>query len=207
MKNKQLIIIGGGTSITEGINKGLWGKLQNQFTFGLNYSYRFFKNSTCQLYVDNDFYAKEIKKGLEQHTLIIGKFHSSVAKIATPNTIMLPSAFKHNRNIISGVYKSSLVGLFALTLGIYLLDVGEIFLLGYDYGGRKIPNQTKQKTHFYQNDGKIRHRGIGKVNYYLSKGRVNRDFVPYKDEKKVKIYNVSMISKIPTFHNISYNLD
>ena len=41
---KQIIIVGGGTSIKEGISKGLWSKLDNKYTFGLNYSYKYFFN-------------------------------------------------------------------------------------------------------------------------------------------------------------------
>lgn len=205
MNTKQLIIIGGGTSINEGIKKGLWKNLETKFTFGLNYSYRYYQNSTCQLYVDDNFYKEEIQKELKNHPLIIGKHHASIAKIVNPNTIMLPPIAKYYRNIANGIYKSSLCGLFALTLGIYLLDEGEIFLLGYDYSGQGKDEKNRTITHFYQEDKTIRHRGIGKINYYTTKGRAEKDFEPYKNEKKVKIYNVSMISKIPTFPKITYD--
>ena len=205
MKTNQLVIIGGGSSINKGIGEGLWKRLKGKFIFGLNYSYHYFPDSTCQLFCDNDFYTKEIKKGLEQHSLVIGKYNASIAKTKRPNLIMLPSIAKYHRNIIHGVYKSSLLGLFALTLGIYLLQEGTIFLLGYDYGFSGKDNKNRNKTHFYQNDGKHEHRGIAKINYYTSRGRADKDFLPYKDEKKIKIYTVSMDSSIPTFPKITYD--
>ena len=38
-KPSQLIILGGGTSIKEGIEKGLWDKIKNRFVIGTNYSF------------------------------------------------------------------------------------------------------------------------------------------------------------------------
>ena len=73
MKSNQLIIIGGGASITEGIKKGLWKLLKGKFTLGLNYSYHYYPNSTCQIYVDNDFYTKEIVKGLFNYNELTGE--------------------------------------------------------------------------------------------------------------------------------------
>ena len=56
MELKQLIIIGGGNSIQEGINKYIWKKLENTFTIGINYSYRYFQ-STCLICMNyTDFY-------------------------------------------------------------------------------------------------------------------------------------------------------
>ena len=47
----QLVILGGGASMKEGISKGLWNKLKDRFTLGINYSFNWFK-STLQTYVD-----------------------------------------------------------------------------------------------------------------------------------------------------------
>jgi len=63
-------------------------------------------------------------------------------------------------------------------------------------------DKKRPLTHFYQ--GEINHRGVGKISYYNEKARANRDFGVYKDEKKVKIYNVSLVSKIGVFPKISY---
>ena len=209
MKNKkQLVIIGGGSSLSEGISKGLWKKLENKFTFGLNYSFNHFI-PTAQIYVDKDFYEKQIKNGLQKLPLVIGKYHKDNKKIQTPNTITIKAISNYNRNIKHGIYKSSLVGLYALTLGIYLLDRmegddKEIFLLGYDYSSQGKDKKGRENTHYYQEDPKLQHRGCGKINYYVTKNRAQKDFAPYKEIKDIKIYNVSMNSHIPTFPKITY---
>ena len=213
---KQIVIIGGGASVKEGIQKGLWKKISSKWTIGLNYSFNYF-DSTMLCYVDNDFYNKQIEK-LEKLPLIVGKTHKFKC---LPNTIMLNTGNKYIRDLSTGVYKSSLVGIFALSLSIYLLNEGEIFLLGYDYGELRTEKFTKELknpkelkevtvkdkknraiTHFYQ--GKIEHRGVGKVSYYNSHGRAKNDFKVYKNENEVKIYNVSLVSKITQFPKISY---
>ena len=209
MISKQLVIIGGGTSIREGISKGLWDKLNGKFVFGLNYSYHHFPTATAQIFVDNKFY-EERETELKQLPLVIGKWSSNVIRLIKnkkiDNTILLKSVSKHYRNIVHGVYKSSLCGIFALTLGIYLLDdEGEIYLLGFDYSGQGKDKKGRQNTHYYQGEESLRHRGWAKTNYYDSKGRADRDFEPYKKEKKIKIYNVSINSRIPTFPKITYD--
>jgi len=209
MKTKQLIIIGGGASIKEGIQKGLWDEIKDHFVIGLNYSYKYFSNPTVQCYVDRDFYIKELPNGLANIPLIVGKTLKGTPQVIKPNTIFLKASNKYTRDLSTGVYKSALVGYFALSLGIYLLDEGDIFLLGYDFGGQGTQKISNNKsiavTHFYQ--GEIKHRGIGKVNYYLQKKRPESDFAPYKNEKKIKIYNVSINSRIPDsiFPKISYD--
>lgn len=214
----QIIIIGGGTSIKEGISKELWNKIKDKFVIGINYSYRYFSNPTFQCFVDDKFYNENYEK-MKNIGLIIG--NKKPVKNQLSSTILLPSISKYYRDIKHGVYKSSLSGLFALSLAIYLLDEGEIFLLGYDYGEMRKSDFTKfmkncvelgkimvkdkknrALTHFYQGD--IEHRGIGKINYYNANKRADRDFGVYAKENKVKIYNVSKTSKITTFSTLTY---
>ncbi len=220
MKPKQLIIIGGGLSIKEGLSKGLWDKLKGHFVIGTNYSFNYFSKSTIQCYVDRDFYKKEYQN-MKRLQLIIGQKATDKKVKKLLNTYFIEGITKYNRQLKKGIYKASLVGLYALSLGIYLLDEGEIFLLGYDFGEARTDYKKSAKspqelnkliirdkhnrplTHFYQRE--IKHRGIGKINYYNCKDRANRDFKVYINEKKCKIYNVSLMSKIPTFPKISYD--
>ncbi len=197
-KPNQLIIIGGGTSIREGIEKGLWDILPGKFVIGTNYSFNY-HTATIQCYLDNKFFQEE-KEKLKTLPLIVTKTHQ---KNQLNNQITLKLNSKGTRDLKNGVYKGSLTGIFALSLSIYLLDVGEIFLLGYDFGAQGKGDKGRQLTHFYQ--GKLNHRGVGKVNYYHTSGRAERDFLPFTKEKKIKIYNVSMNSKINTFKKISYD--
>lgn len=201
-KPNQLIIIGGGSSLREGISKSLWDKLKGRFTIGLNYSYKYYE-STFQCYVDRQFYIEQ-KEELVKLPLIIGNRHQIPGGVLS-NTTTFSSVNEYRRDVRSGCYRANLVGIYALSLGIYLLDKGEIFLLGYDFKAVGEDEKTKKPlTHFYQKE--LQHRGIGKVSYYNSRSG-EEDFAPFKEEKKIKIWNVSLVSKIPIeiFEKISYD--
>ena len=202
---RQLILIGGGASIVSGLKMNLWKHLEEKYCIGLNYSYLYYPNPTIQCFADFLFYQDEINK-LKSLPLIIGKWHRALEEVKHPNTILLQANDKeYNRNLKEGVYKSSLCGLFGLSLAIYLLDIGEIFLLGYDQGNLDGSKDEKGRriTHFYQKD--LIHRGSGKINYYNTEGRADKDFSCYAEEKRVKIYNVSPLSRIDTFIKIDYS--
>jgi len=204
---RQLTIIGGGSSIKEGLALGLWDFLKDKYTFGCNYSYKYFV-PTVQFFVDYKFWIDE-RMRMSHLPLIIGNFHRDILKDKPNNLHMFKQTAQFDPTLKTGVYKSSLCGLFALTMGIYLLGEGDIFLLGMDYGevrkadagnasftkGAEKDEKGNPITHFYQ--GEILHRGIGKVSYYNDSGRVRKDYEPYLTVKNVKIYNVSPISKIP----------
>lgn len=198
-KPKQLIIIGGGSSIKEGIEQGLWDKLKDKFVIGINFSYNYHQDPTIQCYLDKQV-RDDHEDDFNKLALIVTKKQPIKNR---ENEVQIETYNTYERNLSSGIYKGSLTGIYALSLAIYLLDIGEIFLLGYDYGAS--PGKDKGNrdiTHFYQ--GEIEHRGVGKVNYYNSKGRGDQDFSVYKEEKQVKIYNVSLNSKINVFEKISY---
>jgi len=211
----ELIIIGGGASIKEGISLGLHDKLQNRFTCGLNYVYKFF-NCTYHCFVDKDFYnSKKQKDNISKLPLIIGK---SGGYTPMNNTIDLPTATRYFRDLKGGTYSPDLTGIFALSLGIYLINSGVIYLLGYDFGGFHIKNIEDERltiktkdilkldkhkrplTHFYQEE--FNHRGTGKVSYYNAKNRPRDKFMPFikdkENKRKIKIYNVSPNSRIPS---------
>lgn len=198
----KIIIIGGGTSIEEGVNKGLWNKIRNKYTIGINYSFNFFKNPTFQCFVDGDFY-NENKENMKD-LFVIGNGDDKRIENPLKKDLLIKSSAKYHRDIAKGCYTPSLCGLFALSLGIYLLQKGEIYLLGYDFGfiDDRIDKKRRHYTHFYQNE--IDHRGTGKVNYYLGMDNLRR-FNVYKDEKNVKIYNVSPKSRIEIFEKINYD--
>ncbi|KKM94773.1 hypothetical protein LCGC14_1194850, partial [marine sediment metagenome] len=178
-KLSQLIIIGGGLSIQKGIKKNLWEKIGNRFTIGINYSYKYFQ-STCLICMNyTDFYDTN-RKTLKKLPLIV--------TCSRPH----PSKWEENTILINKNF--ALSGILALYVGL-LLEPKEIFLLGYDYGGKD------NNTHFYQND--INHQGIGKVVYYNHQGHVERDFNQFKNTK-TKIYNVSPNSNINSFEKIDY---
>lgn len=213
VKPKQLIIIGGGTSINDGIALGLKDKLKDRFVIGCNYAFEFF-DCTLTACVDHSFYNPKVDQKLwtqERKEAHVNKLKNLPMVIAQgrgvrfkhPNTAFIKCALKYDRTCQTGIYKSNLCGCYALTLGIYLLDEGEIFLLGMDFGAitdEKIDD--KKATHFYQKE--FKHRGTGKNNWYEKQGRDEMDYGVYREEKKCKIWNVSPNSNIRVFDKITY---
>lgn len=196
---KQLIIIGGGASIREGVEKGLWTKLEGRFVIGINFSYKFFPNPTIHCYLD-----KQVREKNEEDFRKLGLVITKKQPIKNhKNEIQITTKNRYHRNINEGIYKGALTGIYALSLGIHLLDIGEIYLLGYDFGNIGTTKTNQPLTHFYQ--GTIKHRGIGKVNYYKSKDHATRDFGVFDKEQRVKIYNVSIKSKLGMFQKITYD--
>lgn len=197
---RQLVIIGGGPSVAEGMDMGLQDFLVGKFVIALNYAYHHFPYATFISYIDWQFY-DDNKEALRAFPLIVGKHWDRIDYL--PNTIALETSTAYCRNLECGVFTGGLVGVFALSLGIYLLDEGEIYLLGYDFGavGGK-DAKGRAVTHYYQGD--IEHHGVGQTGYYTNKP-LHRDFGPFATENKVKIYNVSVNSRIPYFPKITYH--
>lgn len=136
---KQIFIIGGGYSVSEGINKGLWNKLNNKFSIGLNFCSPIFipnfpLNPTFNFYVDSVSFYKNYNNQIKDLPLVIGR-KSTEMKIIHSNTILMRfNEINYTRDLSKGIYCAYLAGVGALSLAIYLLDEGEIFLLGNDCG-------------------------------------------------------------------------
>lgn len=225
MLPKQLVILGGGASVRpywDGVNKdkGLFELLPKVFACGLNYSYRFVE-STVYCGIDEKFFNENFKDIIKL-PLFLGKTNYSVTLDYGKNKMYMfnPCRF-YDRELLGGIYSSTLAGLFALSTFIKLMEEGsEIFLLGFDYGATKdenghpcIDQHGRPLTHWYQ--GKVEHRGIGKTAWYTAtsenpkrKGETvpnaQKEFGVYAGETKVKIYNVNPQSKIEVFEKISY---
>lgn len=219
MLPKDLIILGGGASIREGMEKGLFDLLPKTFCIGLNYAYKFIE-TTAVCGVDETFYNEEVTN-LKKLPLFIGKEHYDL-KNRGETSIFFKSSNTYDRELTNGVYTPTLTGLFALSLAIKLMEGGTIYLLGYDYGPARnaegkilCDNGTHPipLTHWYQ--GKMSHRGIGKINWYTATAidyeetqkritHAEKEFRPYAKESKVNIINVSLGSNIPFFPKMSY---
>ena len=196
----QCIIVGGGFSVKEAIHMGLWDKLKGHFVIGTNYAYKF-NDFTFNTFVDSTFYNTQ-KLELEKLPLIIGQCRN--IKVKLPNTLAIPSNSVYNRDLKGGIHSAKLTGIYTLSLGIYLLDVGEIFLLGFDMGSvtKECDNKKRPYTHWYQDQ--FEHRGVGKTSYYDVRDRDKKDYGCFGQEKLVKIWNVSPLSKINIFEKIDY---
>ncbi len=226
----QIIVCGGGFSITDGINQGLWDKIKNKFVIGINFSFKFF-NSTLTAFIDGSVFYNRYFEELQSIPLIIGLKKSSI-KQPHPNTILLPT---------NKVPVCSMAGIFAMHLGVKLLGNGEMFLLGMDSGlypikqddtrdkikidnkfylAQDITNKTishycrrniirqgnKQLlafTHFYQD--KFTHKGCGRYHFYYDKKHTEKWYAPFRQQNEVKIYSVNDNPLMDTpFTKISY---
>lgn len=200
---KEAIIIGGGASISEGVSLGLASKLENKCVIALNYAYKYFPH-TMLVFIDKEFYKTsnitrnpDIYNELKSEPLIVGTHHPEIQKALHANTIIVTQSSEHARgkSLEKGFYSGALCGIFALSLVTFLLNYeGIIYLLGYDW------TKLSKDTHFY-ND--IKHRGIGYSNYYQTHDADNY-FRAFKNESKLKIYNVSLNSNIESFEKIPY---
>lgn len=200
----QIVIIGGGASIVEGVDKGLWGKLKDRWTLGCNSAFKFLTPSALT-FVDHRQFYKLFHSELKDLPFIIGKYYDALVPIKHDNTILLRDSRTFDSTLQNKlVYTGSLCGLFSLTLACYFMkQVGEVYLLGFDFGAAGTLPNGQQHTHFYQG-GDIKHPGIGMTGYYKRMGKV-RMFQPYTMLKDMQIYNVSEISTIPYFPKISYD--
>ena len=200
--NNEIIIIGGGKSIQNGLFLGLKEKIKNKFVIVCNYAYKHFDH-TFMCFCDRDFYRPRpdkdnpnIYEELKKLPLIIGINDNGVEEFKLDNTVLL------NKK-----YKTHLTGVFALSLAMKLMDKGTIYLLGFDWNRRlglpeRDPNYNPNsdlQIHYY-ND--IKHRGVGYVGYYENHNP-NREFAKLI-KKDITIYNVSVNSNINNFIKISY---
>jgi hypothetical protein len=221
-KINECIILGGGLSVKEGQEKGLFQKIENNFVIGINFAFNFF-NPTFTCFADPISFYKTYYNEIKDLPLIVGRTAPDIGVKPHPNTIFLKPATIYNRNLSNGLYHPFLSGIMALSLAIYLLDVGKIWLLGFDNG--KITNDREQVditkvknksviisqggkylrnySHWYQ--GKLEHRGIGKIQFYHSDNKVNKLFSVFKNEAKCSIVNVSPNSNLTIFPKISYD--
>jgi hypothetical protein len=203
---REAIIIGGGKSISEGLNLGLKEKIKDKFTIGCNYAFQTF-HCTFTAFQDRDWYHgrpndkgiyenPDIYSDLKELPLIIGINQNGVEEFKLDNTILLDRKERED-----------LTGVFALKLVLRLMQTGTVYLLGFDWTRRKglperDPNynpKSNEPTHYYNN---INHRGIGYVGYYENHNPNKRfdEFI----RPDIKIYNVNPDSNIGSFEKIDY---
>ena len=208
MKNKPLIIVGGGYSVLEGIDKDLWEKIKDKEIWSLNYSAMYMPYlPKREIWTDIDFFrnnARELqslnKKGVECYA----KAHVYYNTIPEIHQINCTREKNNKLDVYIGEY--GFVGLLGLSLAIKE-GYSEIYLLGYDFGCQA-KDIDKKLTHWYQRYNFDKYStGVGAPHVYLLKdNKVHRsvkDFNVYESYKN--IYNVSQVSNINSFTKISYD--
>lgn len=201
-KPSEIFIIGGGVSLTKGIEIGLLDFLRDKCCLTLNCS-MFNYPLTCGVFCDySNFYEHFFIKNNnppQQPELMITKFLDSFKEkdkkhikiqedVRTCRIILIKhSDTNYYRDIARGCYSNVLTGLFALSLAIYLLDTsGTIWLCGYDCGVAPIDDKVPttiirgQKLmvddtgNFATHAYKTKHGGVGKIDIYYDKHKRNR---------------------------------
>jgi len=212
----------------------IWSMLKNEFTIGCNWSYKWFNStvlmySDYQWYVTekenlknvslilgkkDGYYNRKNSKKIDNNVILLDECkHTKRLKYNTREAGMHPTYWgKDAWN--KGFYCSQLIGIKALNLAI-ALDYTEIYLLGFDAcdinGHTHFYDDTDTGTYIWNNH---KHCGVGKdKNGKYNTGNYNKIeelnkhwFQPFEQELKngIKIYNVSLESKIDIFPKISY---
>lgn len=213
---KSVIIIGGGYSVKEGINLGLWTKIQGKEIWSLNYAYKTMPYlPTRELWVDKSFFksnVESLQSLWSQGVLLQAKRHFAQAslerEIRQYETSREREKYFGKNALNKGVIyygRMGLCGMFALSLAI-AEGYTNIFCLGYDFG---TPSVTDSKTHYYIGDIETSSTGIGRPSIYLTKDNTVKeevaDFEVYIRETYINIWNVSLRSNIPYFHQIYWD--
>lgn len=212
---KSVILIGGGASITEGIEKGLWEQIKDQTVWSINFAFMvmpyipareiwvdrsFFKNNMTAL---NELANKDVEMVAKEDNL-----NKGLLKITTYPVTRAPIEYYGKEGIKKHkIYygEQGFCGTFALHLAICEgYDI--IYLLGFDFGvpTEKIKNNF---THFYQNKLNIVSSGVSRPEVYLKYNKIHegvKNYDIFTQEKDVKIWNVSIDSNINSFDKISW---
>lgn len=219
---KECFIIGGGSSVREGIDKGLWDKIKGKDIWSLNYAFKFMPYlPTRQLWVDIKFFKDNIddlQKLQESGVFLFTTEHKDYSGHRELNRFKEYCKTRERtghkgRETFKSTYapphlfvgKMGLSGTFSLSLAI-AEEYDRIWLLGYDFGNNSKENKT---THWYQGQAPVKSTGVGNPSIYRDKNdKVKSEEVEdYQVFKKdpVQIINVSPNSNIPYFEKSSYD--
>lgn len=205
---KKVILFGGGDSIREGESKGLYDKIKGKEIWSLNYAHLTMPYlPSRELFVDTTF--------LEDNEKMLNKLNEQGVPIYTRKLVdNYPDYIKTYecereldklKKDMLFVGRLGLVGTFALSLALEE-EYDEIFLLGYDYGTK---DKKNTQTHYYQGKLDVISSGVGVPDKYLTEeadlGLKDFEYlINVASGKAIKIYNVSMISKIQCIPKVTW---
>ena len=209
MKDKSIVIIGGGASIKDGIALGLWDKLQQSKLdiASINFAYMAMPfTPTYEVWLDTTFFRNNMDSlfVLEQKGCkMITKVHSKYDNLPTIKKYAITREKPDFSSDTMFVGMNGLSGFFALSIAVKQ-GYETIYLLGYDFGTNSINNTN---THFYQDTLAVPSSGVRNPGVYLQhQGGVKKEVhgFDYYLSCKPKIFNVSPSSNINTFQKIDY---
>lgn len=191
---RDIVIIGGGSSIHEHRNISLNSLLSNTLAIGCNVANKYF-NTTCNIFLDKRVYEKD-KDNLKGNPCI--GLYRNLNEYEYPEVMWVPHISEYDRISKKGMYTGMLTGTAAVSLAIYLLKgVGNVYMLGFDW--TKDPSKA---THFHSSEEDY-FGGYGKVSYYNERNP-NDEYYPFLIEEGINFFNVNPSSNIETFPKINY---
>ena len=223
MLPNRAIIFASGASIKEGLPLGLSNYLEREVIFSINDNNKFFY-STVAMFGDWTAYRDRFEI-YSKHPLSIGCYDNHIGRtiegsLPCPkhnSLILLQGSGKYNgeKGLEQGLYSRILTGAFTLNLAIRL-GFKQIYLLGFDNcevnGSTHWYDQDKTAGQYTDYEGKP-FTGVGKdinnnykTSFYNNDDTIINDlWEPFRVEfDKVKIYNVSLPSRITVFDKIGY---
>lgn len=210
---KEVVIIGGGSSVKEGIDKNLWEEIKDKEIWSLNFAFMFMPYlPKRQLWIDTSFfknYCDKLQELYNQGVSLHTKKHEMYDSEPYKNKITTHEVARNLKEPIKDrvfIGQMGLTGLLALHLAIIEL-YDTIYLLGYDYG---TPSLDDRITHFYSDkvvEKNIKSSGVSNTKVYLDDNNApkkNMEDLMFFNSFSNKIYNVSLKSNITYFEKISY---
>lgn len=218
----QAILLGGGYSVKEGIQKGLWDKIKDKDTWSCNSMFLIMPYlPKHQVWVDNVFTQHEFDTGRlqdlqKQGVELITKNYHRLAylqdQIVQYGTTREKANYYGRKAIEENLIyygRMGLCGQFALSVAVGR-GYDEIFMLGYDFGPTSLNDHN---THVYQDEiakQNILCTGARRPEVYWDKQRGDKlrieldDWDVYLKEKDLKLWNVSVNSNLPYYQKITY---
>lgn len=203
---KECFLIGGGISVKDCIDKGLWDILRDRDVWSINYAFMTMPYlPTRQIWLDLFFFKNNIDKlqGLYQKGVkCYSKQNNKYSLIKEINTY---NVTRDKNDMKNRMYSGSmgLSGFFAIHLAAEE-EYERVFIFGYDFGS--ITND--KKTHYYQDSLDVMSSGVGKPELYQEINKtVKKEVEDFKFflNYPIQIYNVSPNSNIPYFPKLDYS--
>lgn len=204
---KSCIIIGGGSSVKEGLTLDLWNQIKGQDIWSVNFAFMtmpYFPSK--EIWVDKTFFTNNIDK-LQELSVngvdCIAKEHGVYNEIKAIKQVAC-TRDEYNTDIKKPLFigSSGLSGVFALS---YAISQGydTIYLLGYDFGTKSL---SDNKTHYYLDTIAVSSHGLHCPEVYLDDNGPKKEVreFDYFLKENCKIYNVSPQSNIQSFDKIDY---
>jgi len=201
---KTCILMGGGASVKEGIDLGLWEQIKDKEVWSINFAFMTMPFlPKRELWIDFSFFRNNIDR-LQllylQGVPCYARKHNKYAYITEINQLDITRDPKEiDKKIFSG--RMGLSGIFALSLAVKE-QYEVIYLLGYDFGS--ITND--KNTHYYQDKLNVMSSGFGKPELYKENNNIKKEIEDFMlfIKPNIKIINVSPKSNIPYFEKIDY---